>query len=97
MAATRGAALAARWREYVDRSARQSPARLAVGVLALVVLVLTVLLAMPCATAATAATASGRRAPFVDALFTAASASTVTGLVVVPTGEYRSTGGLLIR
>ena len=30
------------------------------------------------------ATATGQRAPFVDALFTAASASTVTGLVVGP-------------
>ena len=37
-------------REYVDRSARQSPARLALGVFAAVVAVFTGLLSLPCAT-----------------------------------------------
>ncbi|UZN02336.1 TrkH family potassium uptake protein [Cellulomonas sp. S1-8] len=77
-------------REYVDRSARQSPARLALGVFALVIAVITVLLSAPWATA------GGERAPLVDALFTATSATTVTGLVVVPTGEYWSAWGLVV-
>jgi trk system potassium uptake protein TrkH len=77
-------------RELVDRSARHSPARLALGVFALVISVITVLLSAPWSTS------SGHRAPFVDALFTATSASTVTGLVVVPTGSYWSTGGLVV-
>ncbi|WP_282946037.1 TrkH family potassium uptake protein [Cellulomonas endometrii] len=74
-------------RELVDRLARQSPARLAIGVFASVVAVFTGLLSMPWATA------SGERAPFVDALFTATSAVCVTGLVTVPTGTYWSTAG----
>ena len=59
-----------RAREIVDRSARQSPARLALGVFAAVIALVTVLLSAPWATA------HGGRAPFVDALFTATSAST---------------------
>jgi potassium uptake TrkH family protein len=74
-------------RELVDRLARQSPARLALGVFASVIAVFTALLSMPWATA------SGARAPFVDALFTATSAVCVTGLVTVPTGTYWSTAG----
>lgn len=84
------ASLAERWRDYVDRSARQSPARLALGVFALVIATFTVLLAAPWATT------SGRPAPLVDAFFTATSATTVTGLVVVPTGTYWSTWGLVV-
>ncbi len=42
------------------------------------------------------ATISGRQPPFVDALFTATSAATITGLVVVPTGQYWSSAGLVI-
>ena len=79
-----------RAREYVDRSARQSPARLALGVFALVIAVITGLLSTPWATA------HGGRAPFVDALFTATSATTVTGLVVVPTGVYWSPWGIAV-
>lgn len=74
-------------RELVDRLARQSPARLALGVFASVVALFTVLLSMPWATA------SGERAPFVDALFTATSAVCVTGLVTVDTGTYWSGAG----
>ena len=85
-----GPGLLWRARDYVDRSARQSPARLALGVFALVIALMTALLSMPWATR------SGERAPFVDALFTATSATTVTGLVVVPTGEYWSGWGLLV-
>lgn len=85
-----GPGLLWRSREYVDRSARQSPARLALGVFALVIALMTVLLSAPWATA------HGDRAPVVDALFTATSATTVTGLVVVPTGEYWSAWGLAV-
>ena len=85
-----GPGLLWRAREYVDRSARQSPARLALGVFALVIAIITVLLSAPWATA------HGGRAPLIDALFTATSATTVTGLVVVPTGEYWSTWGLVV-
>jgi trk system potassium uptake protein TrkH len=52
-----------------------------------VVLIGTLLLSLP------NATASGERAPFLTALFTATSATTVTGLVVVDTGSYFSTMG----
>jgi len=74
-------------REAVDRLARQSPARLAIGVFAAVIAVVTALLSMPWATA------SGERAPFLDALFTATSAVCVTGLVTVDTGTFWSTAG----
>ena len=85
-----GTGLAARWRDYVDRSARQSPARLALGIFALVILTFTVLLSAPWATT------SGHRAPGIVALFTATSATTVTGLTVVPTGTYWSGWGLVV-
>lgn len=74
-------------RELVDRLARQSPARLALGVFASVIAVFTFLLSMPWATA------TGQRAPFLDALFTATSAVCVTGLVTVDTGTFWSTAG----
>jgi trk system potassium uptake protein len=74
-------------RDFIDRLARQSPARLAVAIFFVIVVVFTALMSMP------AATASGRRAPFVDALFTAVSAVCVTGLVTVDTGTYWSTWG----
>ncbi|NKY39809.1 TrkH family potassium uptake protein [Cellulomonas septica] len=81
-----------RWhvRELVDRAARQSPARLALGVFGSVIALITALLLAPWATT------SGEQAPFADALFTATSATTVTGLVTVPTGEYWSTWGLVV-
>ena len=51
------------------------------------VLVGTLLLSIP------AASASGERADFVDALFTATSAVCITGLITVDTGTYWSTFG----
>ena len=77
-------------RELVDRLARQSPARLAISVFAAVIAVFTGLLSTPLATA------SGTRAPFVDAFFTATSAVCVTGLVTVPTGTYWSPFGHVV-
>lgn len=77
-------------REFVDNLARQSPARLALGVFASVIAIITALLSTPFATS------TGERAPFVDALFTATSAVCVTGLVTVPTGTYWSTAGQVV-
>ncbi|WP_265520501.1 TrkH family potassium uptake protein [Oerskovia flava] len=77
-------------REFVDRVARQSPARLAITVFAAVIALFTALLMAPWATT------TGRSAAFVDALFTATSAVCVTGLVVVPTGTYWSTYGQVV-
>lgn len=71
-------------RDTIDDAARRSPARLALAVFAMVIVVFTALLWLPWATA------SGRSAPFVDALFTATSAVCVTGLVVVDTATYWS-------
>lgn len=73
-----------RQREALDHIARDSPARLALGVFAAIILILTGLLNLP------ASTASGRSAPFVDALFTATSSVCVTGLVTVDTATYWS-------
>ncbi len=89
--------MATRWRgrgralrEWVDQVAREYPARLAMTVFAAVISIFTVLLLAPFATA------SGQRAPFVDALFTATSAVCITGLVVVDTGEYWSDYGRVV-
>ncbi|GAA4349368.1 TrkH family potassium uptake protein [Angustibacter luteus] len=77
-------------RTWIDNAARQSPARLALAVFALVILLVTALLSLP------VATSSGQRAPFVDALFTAASAVCVTGLTVVDTATYWSGTGQVV-
>jgi trk system potassium uptake protein len=77
-------------RERLDDLARRSPARLTLAVFAGVVLLFSGLLSLP------PATASGTRAPYVDALFTATSAVCVTGLVTVNTAEYWSTFGEVV-
>lgn len=77
-------------RDFVDRLARSSPARLAVVAFAGIVVVFVGLLSMPLATA------SGERPPLADAVFTAVSAVSVTGLTTVPTGEYWSTWGHVV-
>lgn len=76
--------------DWFSHLALRSPARLALSAFALVILLFTALLSLP------AATASGQRAPFIDALFTATSAVCVTGLVTVDTGTYWSSWGLAI-
>ncbi|WNM24211.1 TrkH family potassium uptake protein [Demequina capsici] len=73
--------------EWFDQIALQTPARLAVGGFASIILLITGLLSLPFATA------SGQRAPFADALFTATSAVCVTGLTTVDTGLYWSDFG----
>lgn len=68
-------------REWVNRIARSSPARLALAVFALIIACETALLQLP------VATASGRRAPFIDSLFQATSAVCVTGLTTTSIAE----------
>lgn len=76
--------------EWIDGVALRTPARLAIGAFAAVILVITGLLSLP------AATASGQRASFADALFTATSAVCVTGLTTVDTGLYWSDFGRVV-
>jgi trk system potassium uptake protein len=85
-----GPARAGWLRSTIDSAARQSPARLALAVFALVIAAFTALLSLP------GATTSGQRAPFADALFTAASAVCVTGLTTVDTATYWSGAGQVI-
>lgn len=67
-----------------------SPPRILVSGFALIILLGAILLSMPFASA------SGERLPFLDALFTATSATCVTGLVVVDTGTYFSVPGQIV-
>lgn len=83
-ASPRGRSIVHRVRDQVDRVGRESPARLALAVFAIIILLLTSLLQLPIATSA------GRRASFVDSLFTATSAVCVTGLVTVDTATFWS-------
>ncbi len=70
--------------------ARLNPAQiLALGFL-IAITIGTVLLSLPISTV------NGQRLPFVDALFTATSATCVTGLKVVDTGSYFSLFGQLV-
>jgi trk system potassium uptake protein len=89
-APVRGGSPATWLRGRLDEAARSSPARLALSVFALVILAFSGLLSLPQATAA------GQRAPYVDALFTSASAVCVTGLTTVDTATYWSTFGQVI-
>jgi len=67
-----------------------SPAQVLVIGFALVILLGALLLTLP------QASASGHRLPFLDALFTATSATCVTGLVVVDTGTHFTILGQLV-
>ncbi len=67
-----------------------SPARIIVGSFVAAILVGTFLLMLP------AATVDGRGLPFVDALFTATSATCVTGLIVVDTGSFLTRFGQMV-
>ncbi len=66
------------------------PAQLVVLSFLVVILLATALLSLPFATR------SGQRMPLVDALFTATSATCVTGLIVVDTGTFFSIFGELV-
>ncbi len=76
--------------EWIQDTARQYPARIALSAFVLIIGIFTLLLELPFATK------DGVRAPFVDALFTATSAVCVTGLTTVDTGTYWSAWGLTI-
>ncbi|MEK5166407.1 TrkH family potassium uptake protein [Paenibacillus sp. FSL R5-0527] len=67
-----------------------SPPQILVLGFALIILLGSLLLMLPISSAA------GEMLPFVDALFTATSATCVTGLVVVDTGTYFSTFGQIV-
>jgi len=71
-------------------SGGRNPAFILVASFMVLVAVGTVLLMLP------RATASGEGAPFLVALFTATSASCVTGLIIVDTGSYWSTTGQVV-
>lgn len=77
-------------RDFVDKGANSSPARLALVVFALVILAFTLALSLP------AAAADGHVTAFPDALFTAVSAVCVTGLTTVSTALHWSFLGQLI-
>lgn len=79
-----------RVRAAIGTAARSSSSRLALLVFTAIIGVFTALLSLP------VATVEGTRTPFVDALFTAVSATTVTGLVTVDTGTHWSTFGLTV-
>ena len=66
------------------------PAQIVVLSFATVILIGTALLSLPIATR------SGQRLPLIDAFFTSASATCVTGLVVVDTGTVFSTFGQVV-
>ena len=70
--------------DWIERTARQYPARLALAGFAVAIGIFTLLLELPLATQ------DRVRAPFVDALFTATSAVCVTGLTPVEVGAYWS-------
>jgi Trk-type K+ transport system membrane component len=76
--------------EWFNRTALQTPARLALGAFFAVILIFTTLLMTP------AATAGAESANFIDALFTATSAVCVTGLSTVDTATFWSPLGLTI-
>src|SRR5215218_3263013 len=79
--------LLARMRDAVDTFVASTPARFAIAVFASLVVVFTMLFSLPIATS------SGRRAPLVDALFTAVSVICVTGLSTVDMASYWSPFG----
>jgi trk system potassium uptake protein TrkH len=77
-------------RGLIQRSARSSPARLALLVFTALIGVITLLLMSP------VAAADHHPTRFADALFTAVSAVCVTGLSTVDTATHWSTAGLVV-
>ena len=77
-------------RDFVDRIANSSPARLALVVFFLVIMLFTALLSLPMAAT------DGKATPFDDALFTAVSAVCVTGLTTVSTALHWTFFGQLV-
>ncbi|MDY5132940.1 TrkH family potassium uptake protein [Actinotignum urinale] len=81
------ASFSVRIREMLNKIARDRPAQLALLIFAVIIFVFTALLSLPISTA------SGKRAKFIDAFFTATSSVCVTGLTTVDTATYWSPVG----
>jgi trk system potassium uptake protein len=79
-----------RARDAIDAFVASSPARFAITIFGTLVLTFTLLLSLPIATA------TGARAPFVDALFTAVSVICVTGLSTVDMATFWSPFGHVV-
>jgi trk system potassium uptake protein TrkH len=77
-------------RDRLDAFVAAAPARFVIALFGGLVLIFTLLLSLPIATA------SGERAPFVDAFFTAVSAICVTGLSTVDMATYWSPFGNVV-
>lgn len=77
-------------KRFFDDQFMQHPPRIILSSFAVIILFGTILLSLPQASAA------GTSLPLVDALFTATSATCVTGLIVVDTGGAFSTFGQLV-
>lgn len=77
-------------RDFLDKVANSSPARLALIVFTLVIIAFTLALSLP------ASARDGQRTPLADALFTAVSAVCVTGLTTVSTAAHWSFFGQLV-
>lgn len=75
---------------WLVETARRYPARLALGIFALLIAAVTMLLLLPISTT------SEHPTPFVDALFTATSAVAVTGLSTVDTATHWSLFGQVV-
>ncbi|WP_409341541.1 TrkH family potassium uptake protein [Paenibacillus sp. MBLB4367] len=75
---------------FLKHYAKVTPPRVLAGGFALIIAIGTILLSLPIASA------SGQRMPFIDALFTATSATCVTGLIVVDTGTYFTRFGQIV-
>nr|WP_268258002.1 TrkH family potassium uptake protein [Bacillus ndiopicus] len=73
-----------------NRNKSPNPSKILVIGFAVLILIGTILLTLPIATE------TGESLPFLDALFTATSATCVTGLVVVDTGDTFSTFGEIV-
>lgn len=78
------------WRWWFHRAIQSSPPRFAILIFVLLTLIFSSLLMLP------AASADGQMTPLVDALFTAVSAISVTGLSSVDMGTHWSSLGNLI-
>lgn len=77
-------------RDYADRVANSAPARLTVTVFFLLTVLFTALLSLPLAAV------DGKATPLHDALFTAVSAVSVTGLTTVSTAAHWTFFGQLV-
>ena len=81
---------ARRWNPSIREFVKRSPARAAAGIFVIAALFFTAILSLP------VAAANGRATPLPDAMFTAVSAVTVTGLTTVDTATHWSFFGQMV-